>query len=79
MYSSLIHFRNIHTFTYQKTLLHTLLLLVSKIVESFQCILKQEDNTKIHMKMLNCFLSFKEHPKHPKISKAEGGPTHFIV
>ena len=36
----LIHFQNIHTFTYQKTLLHTLLLPVSKIVESLQCILK---------------------------------------
>ena len=35
-----IHFQNIHTFTYQKTLLHTLLLLVSKIVESLKCILK---------------------------------------
>ena len=35
-----IHFQNIHIFTYQKTLLHTLLLLVSKIVESLQCILK---------------------------------------
>ena len=35
-----IHFQNIHTFTYQKTLLHTLLLLVFKIVESLQCILK---------------------------------------
>ena len=35
-----IHFQNIHTFTYQKTLLHTLLLLVFKIAESLQCILK---------------------------------------
>ena len=35
-----IHFQNIHTFTYQKTLLHTLLLLVFKIVESLRCILK---------------------------------------
>ena len=34
-----IHFQNIHTFTYQKTLLHTLLLLVFKIVESLQCTL----------------------------------------
>ena len=31
-----IHFQNIHTFTYQKTLLYTLLLLVFKIVESLQ-------------------------------------------
>ena len=31
---------NIHNFTYQKTLLHTLLLLVSKIIEILQCILK---------------------------------------
>ena len=35
-----INFQNIYTFTYQKTLLHTLLLLVFKIVESLQCILK---------------------------------------
>ena len=34
-----IHFQNIHTFTYQKTLLHALLLLVFKTVESFHCIL----------------------------------------
>ena len=33
-----IHFRNIHTFTYQKTF-HTLLLLVFKIVKSLLCIL----------------------------------------
>ena len=35
-----IHFQNINTFTYQKILLHTLLLLVSKIDESLQCTLK---------------------------------------
>ena len=35
-----IHFQNIYTFTYQKTLLHTLLLLVSKIIKSLQCIPK---------------------------------------
>ena len=35
-----IHSRNIHTFTYQKILLHALLLPVSKIVENLQCILK---------------------------------------
>ena len=29
-----------HTFTYQKTLLHTLLLRIFKIVKGFQCILK---------------------------------------
>ena len=34
-----IRFQNIHTFTYQKTLLHTLLLIIFKIVESLQCIL----------------------------------------
>ena len=37
-----IHFQNIHTFTYQKTLLQTLLLLVFKIVEGLQCILNCE-------------------------------------
>ena len=35
-----INFQNIYTFTYQKALFHTLLLLVLKIVESFQCILQ---------------------------------------
>ena len=35
-----IHFQNMHTFTYQKALLYTLLLLASKIIESLQCILK---------------------------------------
>ena len=34
-----IHFQNIHTFTYQKTLVHTLLFLVFKIVEILQSIL----------------------------------------
>ena len=36
-----IHFQNIHTFTCQKRLLHTLLLLVFKILESLQCILNE--------------------------------------
>ena len=31
---------NIYTFTYQKVLLHTLFLLVFKIIESLQCIFK---------------------------------------
>ena len=35
-----INFQNIYTFTYQKTLLYTLLLLIFKIVVSLQCILK---------------------------------------
>ena len=35
-----IHLQNIHTFTYQKTLVHKLLLLVFKNVESLHCILK---------------------------------------
>ena len=33
-----------HTFKYQKTLFHTILLLVFKIVESLQCILKKFEN-----------------------------------
>ena len=37
-----IHFQNTQTFTYQKTLLHALLLFVFKIVESLQCILNKE-------------------------------------
>ena len=35
-----INFQNIHTFTNQKILLHTLVLLVSKTGKSLQCILK---------------------------------------
>ena len=35
-----IHFQNMHTFTYQKILLHALLLLVFKMVEDLQRILK---------------------------------------
>ena len=42
-----IHFQNIHSFTYQKTLLHTLLLVVFRIVETLQFIL---NNT---VKLLN--------------------------
>ena len=38
------HFQNIHTFTYQKTLLHTLLLFISKIVESLHCILNPKNS-----------------------------------
>ena len=34
-----LHFQNTHTFAYQKALLYTLLLFVSKIVEYLQCIL----------------------------------------
>ena len=37
----LINFQNIYTFTNQKALLHTLLLLVSKIVESLSVSLKK--------------------------------------
>ena len=37
-----IHFQNICTFTYQKTLLHIILLLVFKTVESLQYILKRQ-------------------------------------
>ena len=41
-----MHFQNIHIFIYQKTLLHTLLLLVFKMVESLQCILKDTHKKK---------------------------------
>ena len=39
-----MHFQNIHTLIYQKVLLHMLLLLVFKIVESLPCILKSDFN-----------------------------------
>ena len=41
VHSYWINFQNIYTFTYQKSLLHTLLLLLFKIVESLQCILSK--------------------------------------
>ena len=37
-----IHFQDMHTFRYQKSLLHTLLLLVFNIIKSLQYILKLE-------------------------------------
>ena len=40
MYSVLNALSNTHAFTHRKTLLHTLLSLISKIIESLQCILK---------------------------------------
>ena len=53
-----MHFQNTHTFTYRKTLLHTLLLLNSKIVESLQCILQSfNDYNKIpayHIPISKC-------------------------
>ena len=39
----------IYTFSYHITLLHTLLLLVSKIMESLQCILKVISNIALDM------------------------------
>ena len=63
-----IHFQNIHTFTYQKILLHTLLLLVSKIDKSLQYILSHFHlrwsfsanpwNSTTFFSDLNCFYSF---------------------
>ena len=37
-----MNFQNKFTFTYQKTLLHTFLSLVFKVVENLQCILKDQ-------------------------------------
>ena len=44
-----IHFQNIHTFTYQKTLLYTLLLLVFKIVKSLQFFLNMKSKWHIRV------------------------------
>ena len=41
-------------FQYQKTLLHTLLLPIFKIVESLQCILKQKRGPLQDIKFLSC-------------------------
>ena len=52
-----IHFQNIYTFTYQKTLIHTLLPLVFKIIESLHSILKliQPDLSDNEQKRKCCF------------------------
>ena len=47
MYSVLTTLFQYTYFTCQKALLHTFLLLVSKIVESLQCILKNDINKKL--------------------------------
>ena len=47
-----INFQNIHTFTYQKIFIHTVLPLVSKIVESLQCILRSSENTSLSTQSL---------------------------
>ena len=54
-----IHFQNIHTFIYQKTLLRTLFCRFSKSVESLRCILKC-------LSFYNCssFLKKKKHEKY---------------
>ena len=47
-----IHFQDIHTFTYQKTLLHILFLLVFKIVE--RLIFTRGDLTLFHISLKTC-------------------------
>ena len=51
-----MNFQNMYTFTYQKTLLHTLLLLVFKIVESLQCI--KEVYSKLILKGKKCYCNY---------------------
>ena len=47
--------QNINTFAYQKTLLHTLLLLVFKIVEILQCILNLlKESTFVFSYLVHC-------------------------
>ena len=52
-----IHFQNIHTFTYQKNILYTLLLLVFKIVESLQCMLNKIQYLSININ-ISTFIDF---------------------
>ena len=49
-----MQFQNIHTFTYEKTLLHILLLLVSKIVENLQWILRQSNRLRRYDTIKTC-------------------------
>ena len=41
-----MNFQNVYTFTYQKTLFHTFLLLVFQTIKSFQCNLKFRNKIK---------------------------------
>ena len=87
-----IHFQNLNTFTYQKTLLHILLLLVSKIVESFQCILNAKSLRKFYLPSLwkSChsaeFLSRRISdlkislaPTHLSLRKCHTEPQNFVI
>ena len=47
-----MHFQKIHTFTYKKILLHTLLLLAFKIINRLECILKFSVYDQLHIKWL---------------------------
>ena len=49
-----INLQNRYTFTYQKTLLHTLLLLVCKIVVSLHCILILNSNGEAKIECFSC-------------------------
>ena len=53
-----INFQNIYTLAYQKTLLHTLLMIVFKIVKSFQCILKRSIFVAVFKHLLWFYLIF---------------------
>ena len=50
-------FQNTYTFSYQKTLLHTLFFFVFKIVESFQCILNGQNLLSVKNYLCQCFLT----------------------
>ena len=65
-----INFQNIYTFTYQKTLLHTLLLLVFKIFKSLQLILLiivPKNLVKINLKFVEAVLKSRESNNFKKI------------
>ena len=55
-----MNFQKISTLTYQKTLLHTLLLRVFKIAESLQCILKRQP----HKMVKHTQISRRQNPRN---------------
>ena len=64
-----MNFENISTFTYQKTLLERLLLLVFKLIESLQCFLNGELNfllTERECELYTAYLKIYSHPTHIK-------------
>ena len=70
-----------YAFTYQQTLLHTILLLGFKIVESLQCIFKETGvkniDQKFHGLIICCYLKISENLKY--LIQQKLGPSKKVT